>query len=818
MMNVVVLDMQPITPTVGGGRLRILGLYHDLGEGAAVTYVGSYDWRGESTRDHMLTPRLREICIPLSDAHHDAAEKLSLGLSGATVIDSAFSMQAHLSGEWVRKAAEEVKRADVVVFSHPWAFRPLCQHLQAHQLVVYDSQNTESLLKAELLGLDGEAGQLMREVVRNEYALTQRADIIMPCSAADIESFSRMFDVPRRKMRLVPNGTFTERSPSVNRIERSEICASLDIDSSTPLAVFIGSSYGPNVQAARFIANRLCAEMPSIVFLLVGGVGDSLGPEPYASNLRVTGIVDDDRRDALMRAADVAINPISAGSGTNVKMFDYLNAGLTVITTEIGARGICDAASAPPFIVVRPLEEFADAVREVVSMPLVNEHRDTPQEYVRRRFSWESISAELGKMLANERARHGSTRPRARPRILLMSTWNINCGIGEHSSYLADALSKADADVLVLGNRMHGHRTTGFLKDMHYPVVRAWTWDNLVWRGSGLEPDEIEQIVRDDNPDLVIVQHHTAFMPTLFFQQAVDRVRGLGICIAIEFHDARNVPAEAMEWFARTADLIILHDAGELELVPAILRHKAMLQSLPILGVAPNIDAGQATETADGPIIGGFGFLRPYKGLITTIRAIALLRQAYPNIRYRGWHAAYDNEESARYLAQCHAEALRLGVDDLIEIDTGFHGMDTVIANLRTTEVIALPYDPSDEGGSAAANCSLAAGRATVVSNARIFHPVASVVDIVEKHEPAAYAQAIKRLLDDPGRRHALEAAAQSWAERNSYEHAGKRLLDWLGAAKDNASASSKGFSGAQASRLSIADLGGAPEKARGDG
>ena len=36
----------------------------------------------------------------------------------------------------------------------------------------------------------------------------------------------------------------------------------------------------------------------------------------------------------------MAINPMFGGSGTNIKMFDFMAAGLPTISTEIGARGI----------------------------------------------------------------------------------------------------------------------------------------------------------------------------------------------------------------------------------------------------------------------------------------------------------------------------------------------------------------------------------------------------------------------------------------------------------------------------------------------
>ena len=53
--NVAVLDMQPIAPAVGGGRLRLLGLYHALG--VPTTYVGTYDWPGPGHRDHQKEGR-----------------------------------------------------------------------------------------------------------------------------------------------------------------------------------------------------------------------------------------------------------------------------------------------------------------------------------------------------------------------------------------------------------------------------------------------------------------------------------------------------------------------------------------------------------------------------------------------------------------------------------------------------------------------------------------------------------------------------------------------------------------------------------------
>ncbi len=87
-LRVTVLDMQPIDPPTGGGRLRLLGLYHGLGY--PTTYVGTYDWQGERDRDHKLSPTLREIDVPLSDEHHAAAKELSRELGGRSLSTPRF--------------------------------------------------------------------------------------------------------------------------------------------------------------------------------------------------------------------------------------------------------------------------------------------------------------------------------------------------------------------------------------------------------------------------------------------------------------------------------------------------------------------------------------------------------------------------------------------------------------------------------------------------------------------------------------------------------------------------------------------------------
>lgn len=288
-LRVSVIDMQPITPAVGGGRQRLLGLYHALGDNIQCTYVGTYDWPGEPYRDQQITPGLREIVVPLSPEHHTAAAELSRQLGNRTVIDIAFADQVHLSPDFLRVAREHIAQADAVVFSHPWCFPPLADALRPEQLIVYDSQNVEVLLRTSLFDDLQAVAPLLSRVAEVEHELCRRADLILACSDEDVGLFERMFNADPTKLRIVPNGAFVERFPEFGQVERMGLRKKLDLPVGRAIAIFLGSMYGPNTDAARFIARILAPACPWMLFVIAGGVGDALADIPLTNNLLVTG-------------------------------------------------------------------------------------------------------------------------------------------------------------------------------------------------------------------------------------------------------------------------------------------------------------------------------------------------------------------------------------------------------------------------------------------------------------------------------------------------------------------------------------------------
>lgn len=780
-LKVAVLDMQPIVPAVGGGRLRLLGLYHALGKDVRARYVGSYDWSGERDRRQFLTPNLEEIVIPLSEEHHAAARRLSQAAGGKVVIDIAFPQLAHLSADYLGAVRGAVDWGDVLVFSHPWVYPLVADRIKQAQVVVYDSQNVEGFLRAQLLDIDNPTERdLLRGVIAAENDLGRRADLVLACSLEDKSMFERVYEWPEEKIRLVPNGVMARSIVPATGSERSNLRRSLDLPPDAAVAVFMGSSYGPNLEAARFVVDTLAPALPQVTFVIIGSVADRLGRH-LPGNVRATGMVDDEAKRKWLVASDFAVNPMFSGSGTNIKMFDFMAAGLPVVTTAIGGRGIGDPEDSALLVVKQAREGFVGAVNELASDPAAREQRGRrARALVEDRFSWERISPSLGELLRRSASARRTRNQGRRRSIAVLTTWNVKCGIAEHSAYLTGALDALGWDVVILGNELPSSGPVHLGAEMSVPCVRVWHWDNRNWTASRIDVDKLRDALLRNSPDLLLIQHHTGFLGPDQYGRIVRAAEEMKLPVLLEAHNAREwARSSRAGLFRDRGAAIIVHDDEEREKLQKIESVPVVTIPLPVRTVDEHRDSGPAAAPAAGggrPLLGGFGFLRPHKGVMRAIRILAALKPAHPEIKYVGYHASYQSAESERYLRECLDEATRLGVADSVAIDTAFRDIDEIVHCLRRTDVVLLPYENSFEGASASANVAVAAGRPIVTSSARIFNPLRDVVLMVRDDNLAEYVRVLDRLLTNKQLARDLLERTQHWAQEHSYGAAARKL------------------------------------------
>jgi glycosyltransferase involved in cell wall biosynthesis len=121
--------------------------------------------------------------------------------------------------------------------------------------------------------------------------------------------------------------------------DRDRVRAELGLADEDLLVVFSGSRYGPNLESLEEVKAFCRAEAEYLrrhrIHLLALG---SMVPAPAREGAFIaTGPVPEVL--PYFAAADAGLNPITRGSGSNVKLFEYLAARLPVISTLFGVRG-----------------------------------------------------------------------------------------------------------------------------------------------------------------------------------------------------------------------------------------------------------------------------------------------------------------------------------------------------------------------------------------------------------------------------------------------------------------------------------------------
>jgi glycosyltransferase involved in cell wall biosynthesis len=151
----------------------------------------------------------------------------------------------------------------------------------------------------------------------------------------------------------------------------------------------------PNVEGvlwfAREVWPRVAAEAPDATFTVVGK-----NPPPAVLRLageqrgiRVTGYVADP--DPCLRGAAAFVVPLHSAGGMRVKILDAWSWGLPVVSTAIGAEGIC-CVDGEDILLAEDAESFARAVVRVLRDPeLARRLRINGRRAVEERYDWRKV-------------------------------------------------------------------------------------------------------------------------------------------------------------------------------------------------------------------------------------------------------------------------------------------------------------------------------------------------------------------------------------------------------------------------------------------
>lgn len=381
----------PIYPPVGGGQQRVFSLYRRVAQAFDVELVslaeaGSHRFEGE------IAPGMREIRIPRSVKHQEEEARVAQDGGGIPIEDIAIPLLLQYTPEYFEYLTRSMEGASLVIASHPYC-RPAIMKCLDRQPLVYEAHNVEYRLKEDVLRKAGSWGADLVNVVREtESEICRSSSLILCCSQADQEELRRLYHLESAHFILASNGVDVQAVRFVSQAERNNLKSEFGLQGQH-IVLFVGSWHPPNLEAAETIF-KIAGELPRVNFLLVGSQCLPLADRPRPRNVGLMGVVDEETLAILLALADIALNPMLGGSGTNLKMATYLAAGVPVITTPHGARGY--ELISGEHALICPVEEFPGKIAQVLTnRGLAEGLARRGRHLVEERYDWSRIGADV---------------------------------------------------------------------------------------------------------------------------------------------------------------------------------------------------------------------------------------------------------------------------------------------------------------------------------------------------------------------------------------------------------------------------------------
>jgi glycosyltransferase involved in cell wall biosynthesis len=339
-------------PAIGGGALRSSSILEYLCRRYAVDVVAFAE-----CADAVFVPGARRLFVLKLPRHSRAPHarawrNLSRYVRGAPPLVDRFSgfdqdLQRALQG----------RRYEVAVVEHLWCapYAPILRS-RARRLVI-DLHNIESELQARIATAEKWPVSMIFRRFAARYRRAEREylpafdDVLVPSA----EDARRIAEICRAT--AYPNAIPLRAAPDC--AEEHAIAFSGNLE------------YHPNVAAVRFFAAgiwpRIRARRPDLEWRLIG-----MNPQAVekivkgVDGVRIIGPVGD--AIAALARAKVVVAPLLSGSGTRFKILEAWAAGRAVVSTTIGAEGLCAKDGESLFIADDP-EKFADVVIRLIDSP-----------------------------------------------------------------------------------------------------------------------------------------------------------------------------------------------------------------------------------------------------------------------------------------------------------------------------------------------------------------------------------------------------------------------------------------------------------------
>ncbi len=319
-----------------GGARRIAGIAKALARRYRVCILSlSPASRPFSVRS--VAPDVWMAAIPASADFAGRSAGLRPTCAGAAPL---FAFAGEIEGATDFRAALETLRPHARAWAtvSPLAWPPLRDRIAADAPLIYDAHDETIEFLREVLGCRNADALARAEAA--ERNLAERATVAAFCTANDRTTTTARVPALAAKAIVVPNGVDVAACPFVPPSDAVAERRKAGLNRS--VAVFMGAGHPPNCEAADEISRALAPAFPEVVFVVIGlpsGVYRAAGGAEPGANVLWLGPVAEETKAAALALADIALAPMKSGTGSSLKIPEYVAHGKIVVGTPVGLRG-----------------------------------------------------------------------------------------------------------------------------------------------------------------------------------------------------------------------------------------------------------------------------------------------------------------------------------------------------------------------------------------------------------------------------------------------------------------------------------------------
>ncbi|HSB57698.1 MAG TPA: glycosyltransferase [Nitrosopumilaceae archaeon] len=389
--NVLVLGTYAVDTPEGGGKYVLYHLFKRLPFQFNIKFLSLVE-SDKIRKELLISPNFENIQIPqdIEQAKIQWKEesKNKTGLFDVIQINYWKHNSAYI--ETVKK---QLLNCNVIILEHPYLAN-LIKSLNPHVPIIYHAHNLEFFQKEPILD-----SELLKDVKNVEQLACDLSNQVWGSSEIECNAFSTIYRVSQDKLKLLPHGADLS-TKLIERIIHEKTKSKIKELKDTTTFVFVGSWHPPNLEALEFIISDLAQINKNFLFFIIGSVKDfylSKHPESdIPENVILLGSITNDEKYGIYELSDFAINPMFSGAGTNLKMIEYMAAGLPIISTEFGARGLKISNKT----LICGNENFIDNIKNITSSnyygsPSIKENYDI----IRNEYDYDKIAGKCTNLI-----------------------------------------------------------------------------------------------------------------------------------------------------------------------------------------------------------------------------------------------------------------------------------------------------------------------------------------------------------------------------------------------------------------------------------